>query len=313
MKRTSKIYVAGHNGLVGSAIVRKLKEAGHRNILTFSHSELDLTNKEATEIMFRLYKPSYVFLSAAKVGGIYANNSQSGEYFYENIMIQCNVLEAARKAGVKKLLFLGSSCIYPKDCPQPIKEEYLMSAPLEQTNSRYATAKIAGIEMCKVYRKQYGSNFISVMPTNLYGPGDNFALMGSHVLPAMIRKFHDAKIAGIKMVELWGDGTPKREFLHVDDLAEALILLMEEYNSPIHINIGAGEDVPIKFLAKMIADIVGYEGEIYWNLEYPNGTMRKLLDSSIIRELGWEPKIPLVEGVQDTYKWFMDNYNTLRK
>ena len=313
MKKTSKILVLGHNGLVGSAIVRKLKEQGHRNILTFSHNELDLTNKEATETMFRLYKPSYVFLSAAKVGGIYANNSQSGEYFYENIMIQCNVLEAARKAGVKKLLFLGSSCIYPKDCPQPIKEEYLMSAPLEQTNSGYATAKIAGIEMCKVYRKQYGSNFISVMPTNLYGPNDNFALMGSHVLPAMIRKFHDAKLAGIKMVELWGDGTPKREFLHVDDLAEALILLMEEYNSPVHINVGAGEDVPIKFLAKMIADIVGYTGEIYWNLEYPNGTMRKLLDSSKIRELGWEPKIPLAKGVQDTYKWFIDNYDTLRK
>lgn len=313
MKKTSKIYVAGHNGLVGSAIVRKLKEAGHKNILTFSHNELDLTKKEETETMFRLYKPSYVFLAAAKVGGIYANNSQSGEYFYENIMIQCNVLEAAKKAGVKKLLFLGSSCIYPKDCPQPIKEEYLMSAPLEQTNSGYATAKIAGIEMCKVYRKQYGSNFISVMPTNLYGPNDNFALMGSHVLPAMIRKFHDAKLAGIKMVELWGDGTPKREFLHVDDLAEALILLMEEYNSPVHINVGAGEDVPIKFLAKMIADIVGYTGEIYWNLEYPNGTMRKLLDSSKVKELGWEPKIPLAKGVQDTYKWFIDNYDNLRK
>jgi len=313
MKRTSKIYVAGHNGLVGSSIVRKLKEQGHRNILTFSRSELDLTNKEATETMFRLYKPAYVFLAAAKVGGIYANNSQSGEYFYDNIMIQTNVMEAARKAGVKKLLFLGSSCIYPKDCPQPIKEEYLLSAPLEQTNSGYATAKIAGIEMCKVYRKQYGSNFISVMPTNLYGPNDNFALMGSHVLPAMIRKFHDAKLAGIKMVELWGDGTPKREFLHVDDLANALLLLMEEYNSPVHINVGAGEDVPIKFLAKMIADIVGYTGEIYWNLEYPNGTMRKLLDSSKIKEIGWVPKIPLAKGVQDTYKWFIDNYENLRK
>lgn len=313
MKRTSKIYVAGHNGLVGSAIVRKLKEQGHRNILTFSRSELDLTNKEVTETMFRLYKPAYVFLAAAKVGGIYANNSQSGEYFYDNIMIQTNVMEAARKAGVKKLLFLGSSCIYPKDCPQPIKEEYLLSSPLEQTNSGYATAKIAGIEMCKVYRKQYGNNFISVMPTNLYGPNDNFALMGSHVLPAMIRKFHDAKLAGIKMVELWGDGTPKREFLHVDDLADALILLMEEYNSPVHINVGAGEDVPIKFLAKMIADIVGYTGEIYWNLEYPNGTMRKLLDSSKIKELGWEPKISLAKGVQDTYKWFIDNYENLRK
>lgn len=313
MKKTSKIYVAGHNGLVGSAIVRKLKENGHRNIITFSHSELDLTNKGDTEAMFRLYKPTYVFLAAAKVGGIYANNSASGEFFYDNISIQTNVMEAARKSGAKKLLFLGSSCIYPRECPQPIKEEYLMSAPLEQTNSAYAIAKIAGIEMCKAYRKQYGSNFISVMPTNLYGPNDNFALMGSHVLPAMIRKFHDAKASGIKMVELWGDGTPRREFLHVDDLASALILLMEEYNSPVHINVGAGQDVPIKFLAKMIADIVGYDGEIFWNMEYPNGTPQKLLDSSKIKELGWSPKITLDKGVQDTYKWFVDNYKDLRK
>ena len=313
MKKTSKIYVAGHNGLVGSAIVKKLKENGHRNIITFSHSELDLTNKGDTEAMFRLYKPTYVFLAAAKVGGIYANNSASGEFFYDNISIQTNVMEAARKSGAKKLLFLGSSCIYPRECPQPIKEEYLMSAPLEQTNSAYAIAKIAGIEMCKAYRKQYGSNFISVMPTNLYGPNDNFALMGSHVLPAMIRKFHDAKTSGIKMVELWGDGTPRREFLHVDDLASALILLMEEYNSPVHINVGAGQDVPIKFLAKMIADIVGYDGEIFWNMEYPNGTPQKLLDSSKIKELGWSPKITLDKGVQDTYKWFVDNYKDLRK
>ena len=313
MKKTSKIYVAGHNGLVGSAIVRKLKENGHRNIITFSHSELDLTNKGDTEAMFRLYKPTYVFLAAAKVGGIYANNSASGEFFYDNISIQTNVMEAARKSGTKKLLFLGSSCIYPRECPQPIKEEYLMSAPLEQTNSAYAIAKIAGIEMCKAYRKQYGSNFISVMPTNLYGPNDNFALMGSHVLPAMIRKFHDAKNSGIKMVELWGDGTPRREFLHVDDLASALTLLMEEYNSPVHINVGAGQDVPIKFLAKMIADIVGYDGELFWNMEYPNGNPQKLLDSSKIKELGWTPKISLDQGVQDTYKWFIDNYKDLRK
>ena len=313
MKKTSKIYVAGHNGLLGSAIVKKLKENGHRNIITFSHSELDLTNKGDTEAMFRLHKPTYVFLAAAKVGGIYANNSASGEFFYDNISIQTNVMEAARKSGAKKLLFLGSSCIYPRECPQPIKEEYLMSAPLEQTNSAYAIAKIAGIEMCKAYRKQYGSNFISVMPTNLYGPNDNFALMGSHVLPAMIRKFHDAKTSGIKMVELWGDGTPRREFLHVDDLASALILLMEEYNSPIHINVGAGQDVPIKFLAKMIADIVGYDGEIFWNMEYPNGTPQKLLDSSKIKDLGWTPKISLDKGVQDTYKWFIDNYKDLRK
>jgi GDP-L-fucose synthase len=313
MKKNSKILVLGHNGLVGSAIVRKLKEAGCRNIFTFTHDELDLTNKADTETMFRLFKPYYVFLAAAKVGGIYANNSQSGEYFYDNIMIQTNVLEAARKYWVKKLLYLGSSCIYPKECLQPIKEDALFSSPLEQINSAYSTAKIAGIEMCKAYRKQYGSNFISVIPSNLYGICDNFALMGSHVLPAMIRKFHEAKIAGIEMVELWGDGTPKREFLNVDDLAEALLLLMDEYDSPIPINVGYGGDVPIKFLAKMVADIVGYTGEIYWNLEYPNGTMRKLLDSSRIKELGWEPKIGLEKGIKETYQWFVENYETIRK
>ena len=313
MRKSSKIYVAGHNGLVGSAIIRALKEAGHRNIVVFSHHDLDLTDKKETEIMFRLEKPSYVFLAAAKVGGIYANNALSGEYFYENIQIQTNVLEAARKSGVKKLLFLGSSCIYPRDCPQPIKEEYLMTAPLEPTNSAYATAKIAGIEMCKAYRKQYGSNFISVMPTNLYGINDNFGLMGSHVLPAMIRKFYEAKLNGIGMVELWGDGTPKREFLHVDDLAQALIFLMHEYSEPGHINVGAGEDVPIKFLAKMIADIIGYKGEIFWNMEYPNGTPRKLMDSSRINDLGWSPKISLEKGIKDTYQWFYENYETIRK
>jgi GDP-L-fucose synthase len=313
MRKTSKIYVAGHNGLVGSAIVRELKESGHKNILTFPHSDLDLSNKRETELMFRLLKPSYVFLSAAKVGGIYSNNTLSGEYFYENIMIQSNVIEAARKSGVKKLLFLGSSCIYPRECPQPIKEEYLMTAPLEQTNSAYATAKIAGIEMCRAYRKQYGSNFISVMPTNLYGINDNFSLIGSHVLPAMIRKFYEAKMNGVGMVELWGDGTPRREFLHVGDLAKALVFLMEEYNDPMHINVGAGEDVPIKFLAKMIADIVGYKGEIFWNLEYPNGTPRKLLDSSRINELGWCPKISLEKGIKDTYEWFIENYENIRK
>lgn len=313
MRRTSKVYVAGHNGLVGSAIVRRLQEDRYKNILTFSHDELDLTNKCDTEAMFRLYKPSYVFLAAAKVGGIHANNTKSGEYFYENIMIQTNVIEAARKYGVKKLLFLGSSCIYPKLAEQPIKEEYLMTANLEPTNSAYAMAKIAGIEMCKAYRKQYGSNFISVMPSNLYGPNDNFNIPGSHVLPAFIRRFHDAKIEGTSPVEIWGDGTPLREFLHVDDLVEALLVLMEKYNSPQHINVGAGYDVPIKFLAKMIADIVGYEGEIQYNREYPNGTPKKLLDSSRIRELGWEPKISLEDGIKSTYKWFAENYSTIRK
>jgi len=313
MRRTSKIYVAGHNGLVGSAILRKLKEERHRNVFTFCHKDLDLTNKEDTETMFRLYRPTYVFLAAAKVGGIHANNTESGQYFYDNIMIQTNVMEAARKAGVKKLIFLGSSCIYPKEAPQPIKEEYLMTAPLEQTNSGYATAKIAGIEMCKSYRKQWGSNFISVMPCNLYGPNDNFSLMGSHVLPAFIRKFHDAKINNIPQVEVWGDGTPLREFMHVDDLADALYFLMQNYNDVSHINVGTGVDVPIKFLAKMIKDIVGYNGEIVWNPQYPNGTMKKLMDNSKIKSLGWEPSISLDKGITNAYEWFLENYKNIRK
>ena len=313
MRKTSKIYVAGHNGLVGSAILRKLKDDGHKNVIHFSHEELDLTNKEETETMFRLYKPSYVFLAAAKVGGIHANNTQSGEYFYQNVMIQTNVMEAARKYGTKKLLFLGSSCIYPKECPQPIKEEYLMTAPLEITNSGYATAKIAGIEMCKSYRRQWGCNFISAMPCNLYGQGDNFDLFKSHVLPALIRKFHEAKTNGIPQVEVWGDGTPKREFMHVDDVADALVFLMHNYNEPGHINVGTGYDVPISFLVKMIKDIVGYKGEVVWNKSYPNGTMQKLMDNSKIKELGWEPSIDLEKGIKETYKWFVDNYNNIRK
>ena len=313
MKKTSKIYVAGHNGLVGSAIIRKLKEEGHKNIMTFERKDLDLTIKEDVEVMFRLYRPTFVFLAAARVGGIHANNTQSGEYFYDNLMVQTNVMEAARKSKVKKLVFLGSSCIYPREAEQPIKEEFLMTAPLEPTNSGYAVAKIAGIEMCKTYRKQYGSNFISVMPTNLYGPNDNFNIPGSHVLPAFIRRFHEAKRSGISQIELWGDGSPLREFLHVDDLAEALYILMQEYNSPQHINVGAGYDVPIKFLAKMIGDIVGYEGETTYNREYPNGTPKKLLDSSRMKELGWEPKISLEAGIKSTYEWFIENYDNLRK
>ena len=313
MRKTSKIYVAGHNGLVGSAIMRKLRDNNHRNVFTFSRKELDLTKKDDTETMFRLYRPTYVFLAAARVGGIHANNTESGEYFYDNIMIQTNVMEAARKYGVKKLLFLGSSCIYPKLAEQPIKEEYLMTAPLEPTNSAYATAKIAGIEMCKAYRKQWGSNFISVMPCNLYGPNDNFNIPGSHVLPAFIRRFHDAKMLGTSSVEIWGDGTPLREFMHVDDVADALYFLMQEYDSPLHINVGSGYDVPIKFLAKMISDIVGYDGEIQYNREYPNGTPKKLLDSSKLNELGWTPKISLEEGIKSTYQWFVENYEKIRK
>lgn len=313
MRKTSKIYVAGHNGLVGSAIVRKLKEEKHKNIMTFERKDLDLTIKEDVETMFRLYRPTYVFLAAARVGGIHANNIQSGEYFYDNILIQNNVIEAARKAKTKKLLFLGSSCIYPRLAEQPIKEEYLMTGALEPTNSGYAVAKIAGIEMCKAYRNQYGSNFISVMPSNLYGPNDDFNIPGAHVLPAFIRRFHEAKRDGVGMVELWGDGTPLREFMHVDDLAEALYLLMQEYNKPQHINIGAGYDVSIKFLAKMIADIVGYEGEVTYNREYPDGTPKKLLDSSKMLELGWKPNISLEDGIKKTYEWFIENYDNIRK
>lgn len=313
MKKTSKIYVAGHNGLVGSAIMRKLRANNHRNVFTFSRRELDLSRKCDVDTMFRLYRPTYVFLAAARVGGIHANNTQSGEYFYDNIMIQTNVMDAARRYGVKKLLFLGSSCIYPKFAEQPIKEESLMTAPLEPTNSAYATAKIAGIEMCKAYRKQWGSNFISAMPCNLYGPNDNFNIPGSHVLPAFIRRFHDAKENGISSVELWGDGTPLREFMHVDDVADALYFLMQEYDSPLHINVGTGYDVPIKFLAKMIADIVGYDGEITYNREYPNGTPKKLLDSSKLHELGWVPSISLEEGIKSTYEWFKENYQNIRK
>lgn len=313
MKKHSKIYVAGHTGLVGSAILRKLKDEGHKNIIYFSHNELNLTDKKAVETMFQLYKPRYVFLAAAKVGGIYANNTQSGEYFYDNIMIQTNVIEAAKKNKVKKLIFLGSSCIYPKEAKQPIKEEYLMTAPLEITNSAYATAKIAGIEMCKAYRKQWGCDFISAMPCNLYGPNDNFSLMGSHVLPAFIRKFHDAKINNIPQVEVWGDGTPKREFLYVDDLADALYFLMKNYSEPGHINVGSGFDVPISFMAKMIKDIVGYNGDIIWNKEYPNGTMRKLMDVSKLQSLGWKATTRLEHGIKQTYDWFLENINTIRK
>ena len=313
MKKTSRIFVAGHKGLVGSAIVRKLEEENYKNILTFSRDEIDLSNKVETETMFRLYKPTHVFLAAAKVGGIHANNTKSGEYYLENLQIQNTVLEAARKYNVTKLIFLGSSCIYPKACPQPIKEEYLMTGPLEPTNSGYAVAKIAGIEMCKAYRKQYGCNFISAMPCNLYGPGDNFEVPGAHVLPSLIRKFHEAKNQGVTMMELWGDGLPLREFLHVDDLADALYILMQDYNEPQHINIGVGYDVSIGFLAKMIADMADYQGEIAYNRDYPNGTMKKLLDSTNMHKLGWKPNISLVDGIQSTFDWFLENYDNLRK
>lgn len=313
MNKSSKIYVAGHSGLVGSSILRKLKSEGHKNIITFSHSDLDLIDTNAVDTMFRLYRPRYVFLAAAKVGGIYANNMQSGDFFYDNMMIQTNIINAAKKYNVKKLLFLGSSCIYPKNAPQPISENSLMTSPLEPTNSAYAIAKIAGIEMCKSYNKQWGCNFISMMPCNLYGPEDNFSAMNSHVLPALMIKFHEAKTNNIPQVELWGDGTPKREFMFVDDCAEAAYFLMQNYDSPSHINVGSGYDVPISFLAKMIKDIVGYKGDIVWNKSYPNGTDRKLLDISKIKSLGWEPSVSLEDGIKETYEWFKENYKNIKK
>ncbi len=308
MNSQSRIYVAGHTGLVGSAIVRMLKNKGYSNILSTPHSNWDLRNQENVDRFFKINKPDYVFLAAAKVGGIGANSNLPAQFIYDNLMIQTNIIDASYRNGVKKLLFLGSSCIYPKMCEQPIKEEYLLTGLLEPTNDAYAIAKIAGIKMCQAYRRQYGFNAISLMPTNLYGPGDNFDHNSSHVLPAMISKFegsHD----GSKYweVTLWGDGTPKREFLHVDDLAEACYTCMEVYNDSELINIGTGEDVTIKELAETIKDVVGYKSSIKWDTDKPNGTPRKVLNVDKIKSLGWEPKINLREGIESTYQWYREN------
>jgi GDP-L-fucose synthase len=302
MDKSSKIYVAGHNGMVGSAIVRRLKKDGFENILTRSSRELDLRRQDEVEQFFYRERPDYVFLAAAKVGGILANNTYRGEFLYDNLMIEANVIEASRKYGVKKLLFLGSSCIYPKLAPQPLKEEYLLTGPLEPTNEPYAIAKIAGIKLCDAYRSQYGCNFISVMPTNLYGPNDNYDLKTSHVLPALLRKFHEAKIKGEKEVVMWGTGSPLREFLHVDDLADACLFLMENYDEPGLVNIGTGKDISIKDLALLIKKIVGFEGEIVHDLSKPDGTPRKLLDVSKLNKLGWKAKIGLEEGIRRVYE-----------
>lgn len=312
MEKNSKIYVAGHRGLVGSAIKRNLEKKGYKNIVTRTSKELDLTNARATENFFKKEKPEYVFLAAAKVGGIMANDTYPADFIYQNLQIQNNVIHDARKYGIKKLLFLGSSCIYPKKPPQPIKEEYFMTGPLETTNEAYATAKIAGIKMCQAYNKQYGTNFISVMPTNIYGPNDNFDLETAHVLPALIRKFHEAKVNNKKSVALWGTGKPKREFLHVDDLADACEHLMNNYDSSDIINIGTGKDISIKELAETISDIVGYEGEIKWDTNKPDGTPRKLLDVSRLHNAGWRHQISFSEGLKKTYNWFLDNYKTIR-
>jgi len=302
MTTTDKIYIAGHRGMVGSAIMRKLQAEGYRNIITRTSSELDLRNQAAVNNFFEQEKPDYVFLAAAKVGGIMANNTYRGEFLYDNLMIQNNVIHSAKEAGVKKLMFLGSSCIYPKMAPQPLKEEYLLTGELEPTNEPYAIAKIAGIKLCDAYRHQYGCNFISVMPTNLYGPNDNYDLEKSHVLPALIRKFHEAKKHHKDSVTLWGSGTPRREFLHVDDLADACYFLMQTYNEPGLMNIGTGEDLPIKELAMLIKETVGYEGDLVNDLSKPDGTPRKLMDVSKLNAAGWKAKIGLEEGIKRVYE-----------
>ena len=301
MEKNAKIYIAGHRGMVGSAIIRKLNAKGFENIIFRTSSELDLRNQQAVSDFFQKEKPDYVFLAAAKVGGILANNTYRAEFLYDNLMIQSNIIDSAHKAGVTKLMFLGSSCIYPKLAPQPLKEEYLLTGELEPTNEPYAIAKIAGIKMCDAYRAQYGSNFISVMPTNLYGPNDNYDLEKSHVLPALIRKFHEAKKNKVPHVMMWGTGTPKREFLHVDDLAAACFYLMQTYNEPGLVNIGTGEDIAIKDLALTIKNIVGYEGEIKHDLEKPDGTPRKLMNVDKLSNAGWTASISLNEGIEMVY------------
>ena len=307
MNKDSKIYVAGHRGMVGSAILRKLQKEGYSNIITKTSKELDLRIQKDVDDFFKLEKPEYVFLAAAKVGGILANNTYRAEFIYDNLMIQSNVIHSAYKYGVKKLLFLGSSCIYPKYAPQPMKEEYLLSGYLEPTNEPYAIAKIAGIKMCEAYRHQYGCNFISAMPTNLYGPNDNYDLNNSHVLPALIRKFHEAKIYNKKEVIVWGTGNPLREFMHVDDLADACLFLMLNYNDSQFVNVGTGKDISIRELAELIKTIVGYEGNIVFDTTKPDGTPRKLLDLNYVHSLGWHHKIELEEGIKMTYQDFLKN------
>jgi GDP-L-fucose synthase len=304
MEKNARIYVAGHRGMVGSAIVRQLKHQGFSEILTRTSSELDLRNQQAVETFFAETKPEYVFLAAAKVGGIHANNVYRAEFLYDNLLIEANIIHAAYRHQCKKLLFLGSSCIYPKMAEQPLKEESLLSGFLEPTNEPYAIAKIAGIKLCEAYRDQYGCNFISAMPTNLYGPNDNYDLHNSHVLPALIRKFHTAKINGESDVEVWGTGSPLREFLHVDDLAEACMHLMLHYDEKLFVNVGTGEDLSIKALAEMVKEIIGFEGTIRWNTDKPDGTPRKLMDVSRIHAAGWKHRISLKEGIASVYEEF---------
>lgn len=307
MEKNAKIYVAGHRGLVGSAIVRALEAKGFNNIITKTRSELDLLDTKAVAVFFTVEEPEYVFLAAAKVGGIMANKTHPADFIRDNLIIQNNIIDNAHKNKVKKLLFLGSSCIYPKLAPQPIKEEYLLTGALEPTNDAYAIAKIAGIMMCQSYRKQYGDNFISVMPTNLYGINDNFDLETSHVLPALIRRFHEAKISNSPTVTLWGSGSPMREFLYVDDLASACLHLMETYNEGEIVNIGTGKDITIRELAETIQEVVGYKGKIEWDTSKPDGTPRKLLDVSKLHTLGFHHTTELKEGITSTYNWYLEN------
>jgi len=312
MNKNDKIYVAGHRGLVGSAIMRNLQAAGYANLIARTSTELDLTNQADVQVFFETEKPDYVFLAAAKVGGIQANDIYPADFIRENLQIQTNVIDESYKAKVKKLVFLGSSCIYPKLAPQPMSEDCLLTGPLEPTNEWYAIAKIAGIKMCQAYKKQYGFNAISIMPTNLYGPGDNFNLANSHVLPALIRKFHEAKNNDAKAVEVWGSGTPKREFLHVDDMASASVFLMSHYDDSDIVNIGVGNDVSIRELAETVKSLVGFSGDLVFDTTKPDGTPRKLMDVSRLTELGWNAKISLNDGIASTYEWFLTHQDDFR-
>ena len=312
IQKSDKIYVAGHRGLVGSAIVRSLDRQGYHNVIGRTHKELDLLDQAAVRAFFEQEKPEVVVLAAAKVGGINANNTAPADFAYDNMQIQCNVIKCSHDYQVKKLLFLGSTCIYPKMAPQPIPENALLTGPLEETNEAYAIAKIAGLEMCKFFKRQYGDHFISCMPTNLYGPYDNYDLQGSHVLPAMIRKFHEAKVGGADHVELWGTGTPLREFLYVDDMADACVYLLEHYDGEQHVNIGTGKEITIKELAELVQRAVGYEGRIVWNSDMPDGTPRKLTDVTKLHEMGFMHKVELEEGVKKAYDWFKENVSEAR-